>query len=104
MKIYRKCIICGADISDCYPTARTCSARCRKQLSRRRDTVDRAVYQIDAALMTLRLALKNYRDLADEINPALARIESDVRDLRKLRPDAEMLALIDLQYDRSRKT
>lgn len=101
--IYQKCPNCGADMSNCDPRARTCSARCRKAMSRRRQTVDRAVYQIDSALLTLRLALKNYPDLAEDINPALARIESDVRDLRKLRPDADMRALIDLQYDRSRK-
>lgn len=33
----RACAVCGADISDRYANAETCSPRCRKQLQRHRD-------------------------------------------------------------------
>jgi hypothetical protein len=53
----RSCAVCIADLSDRRPDAKTCSARCRRELSRRRER--EALYDpnLSSALaMTARLA------------------------------------------------
>lgn len=99
-----KCENCGADMGRSKRFgARSCSDRCRKALSRRKTAVNRHFAHIDSALAGIRYDLKRYPELRDLINGKLARLEADVRDLRRLYPDADVKALISMMYDRALK-
>lgn len=54
-------------------------------------------------LSQLRMFLKRSADMAPLINPVLESLEAEIRDMRRLRPDDDMKARMDMQYDMSRK-
>jgi len=62
----RTCIVCGSSLDDRRPTARTCSAICRKRLQREHEQIERLVTTAVVAMNALRVAARdsNYPDEA----------------------------------------
>lgn len=101
-RILRTCAHCGVDISHYDPRARTCSARCRKIVSRRRTSVHKAIHQISDGLQTLGILVRSVPDLEDEVFHVLMLFENGMRNIRKLPPHKDTLELLNLRY-RSQK-
>jgi hypothetical protein len=99
-----KCANCGGELPrGKRRSARTCSDRCRKALSRRKDDVLRHVDSVRAGLWALGSDLKKYPELREMINTELAGIDREVHHLRRLYPDDDMKALAGMLYDHARK-
>lgn len=97
------CENCGKSLGTfTRPNKRTCSDKCRQQLSRRADQIASAHRVVMTNLSVLRRLLRRHAETAQAINPLLVHLEQEVRDLRRMRPDEDMKALADMQYDHSR--
>jgi predicted nucleic acid-binding Zn ribbon protein len=98
----RHCKNCGKALDRwARSNQETCGQNCRKAWSRRKDTIKRTSSKIMSELQTLRLMLKQHPDLADQINADLRWIQGEIADLRRLRPDDDTKAFMEMMYDHS---
>lgn len=63
-----KCIMCGKEIG---PRAKTCGSNCRKRASRRKETIQREVQNVQNALDHLASLIDRWPDLEYQIMDAL---------------------------------
>lgn len=78
----RKCKNCGTDLDRWVRSNKeTCSDSCRKAWSRRKDNVKKEWNNALRSLSHLRRMVKEYPDLAEEINGYLRHVQGECRDI-----------------------
>lgn len=94
------CEVCGESLGHLpRPDKRTCSDKCRQQLRRRGTQIQNSYQNVMSNLGTLRDLLKRQPVTAPTINPLLERLEQEIRDLRRLRPDDDTKARVGMEID-----
>ena len=87
------CVVCGEPLMPyARSDAKTCSANCRKALSRRKDRVKTLSHRIISELVELDMLARRNADLRPDVAAQLREIRANVSDILRLADQNEMVS------------